>query len=186
MTDYDDRPILVTGASGFIALHLIRALLERGARVRGTVRSSGREAKLRATLEKHVDVGDRLEIVQADLTSDEGWAAAVAGCAVVHHVASPLPKAPPKHEDELIVPAREGALRVLRAAAEAGVQRVVMTSSIAAVLYGHARDGSRSYDESDWSQLGPEVGPTRRARRSRSAPRGTSWPVCPTATRCSS
>ncbi len=89
---------------------------------------------------------------------DDGWRDAVRGCRYVLHVASPLPSRPPRHEDELIVPARDGALRVLAAAADERVERVVMTSSVAAVLYGHVRDGSRTYDEKDWSQLTDEVG----------------------------
>lgn len=150
--------VLVTGASGFIAQHCALALLRAGYRVRGTIRSPARQAKIRETLSRHVEVDDRLELVVADLTSDAGWDDAMQGCRYVLHVASPLPRQPPKDENELIGPARDGALRVIRAAGRAGVERVVMTSSIAAVLYGHARDGSRTYDESDWSQLGPKVG----------------------------
>jgi nucleoside-diphosphate-sugar epimerase len=95
--------------------------------------------------------------VEANLDDDAGWDAAVQGCQYVLHVASPVPAGPPKHPDELIKPAREGTLRVLRAAAKAGVQRVVLTSSTSAVIYGHARDGSKTYTEEDWSQLGPTV-----------------------------
>ena len=108
-------------------------------------------------MSRHVDLSDRLEVVQADLTSDDGWPEAMAGCRYVLHVASPLPRRPPKHEDELIVPARDGTLRVLKAAADAGVERVVMTSSVAAVLYGVERD--KTFDESDWSNPdGPNIG----------------------------
>ena len=138
-------------------MHCILQLLEKGYRVRGTVRSPEREPQLRATFAKHVDADDRLEITRADLESDDGWREAAAGCRYALHVASPIPRQPPKHEDELIVPARDGALRVLRAAADAGVERVVMTSSLAAVLYG--RDRSRTFDESDWSNVdGPGIG----------------------------
>ena len=147
----NDRTILVTGASGFIAMHCILQLLEQGFRVRGTLRSPSRETSLRATFGKHVDAGDRLTFFTANLMDDEGWAEAIEGCDAVLHVASPLPRTPPKHEDDLIVPAREGVLRVLRHSAELGVRRVVMTSSVAAVLYGHERDGSKVYDESSWS-----------------------------------
>jgi nucleoside-diphosphate-sugar epimerase len=101
-----------------------------------------------------VDAGDRLSFIAADLGKDEGWDEAVGGCRYVLHVASPLPRTQPKHEDELIIPARDGTLRVLRAASEAGVARVVQTSSVAAVMYGRSqRDGSRTFDESDWSDI---------------------------------
>lgn len=151
MTATADTRVLVTGASGYIGLHCVRALLAAGYSVRGTLRSPAREPGLREALGRHVDASGRLEFVRTDLDSDDGWADAVRDCRYVLHVASPLPSAPPKDENELIVPARDGALRVLRAAKDAGVERVVMTSSLAAVCYGHARDGSRSYDESDWT-----------------------------------
>ncbi len=146
-----DRTILVTGASGFIAMRCILQLLQRGFRVRGTLRSPSRETALRATLAKHVDADDRLTFFTANLMDDEGWREAINGCDAVLHVASPLPRTPPKHEEDLIVPAREGVLRVLRFSSDLGVRRVVMTSSVAAVLYGHERDGSKVYDESSWS-----------------------------------
>lgn len=152
--------VLVTGASGFIAQHIIVRLLGAGYRVRGTVRSLARADEVRAAITRAAgaDPGERLTLVAADLMRDEGWREAVRGCRFVLHVASPLPSRPPKHEDELIVPARDGALRVLAAAVAERVERVVMTSSVAAVLYGHARDGSRVYDESDWSRLDAGVG----------------------------
>jgi len=150
-----ETKILVTGATGFIALRLIIDLLEAGYQVRGTVRTPSRETKLREVIAKNAgaDANARFEIVKVDLLNDEGWPEAVAGCTYVHHVASPLPAGPPKHEDDLIRPAREGALRCLKAASESGsVKRVVMTSSLAAVVYGHDRsDTSRVFDENDWS-----------------------------------
>ncbi len=158
MSEPSTTTVLVTGASGFIAQHCILELLRAGYRVRGTVRDLDKVARVRQALSAHVDVEGRLEFVQADLSSDSGWAEAARGCRYVMHVASPLPRKPPKHEDDLIVPARDGALRVLRAASEARVERVVMTSSLAAVLYGHARDGSQVYDEESWSILGDKVG----------------------------
>ncbi len=145
--------VLVTGGSGFIATHCILQLLAAGHRVRTTVRSLKREPEVRATLKAAgADAGDRLAFFAADLTADAGWAEAVAGCDFVLHVASPFPLAVPKHEDELIVPAREGALRVLRAARDAGVQRVVQTSSFAAIGYGHPAM-PRPFDEHDWTQV---------------------------------
>lgn len=140
--------VLVTGASGFIALHCIARLLQDGRSVRGTVRSKAKkEAAVRKALGS--DVGERLELVDADLSSDAGWDEAAAGCKDVLHVASPFPPARPKHEDDLIKPARDGTLRVLRACAQAGARRVVVTSSMASVQYG--TQPGRPYDERDWS-----------------------------------
>jgi nucleoside-diphosphate-sugar epimerase len=144
--------VTVTGASGFIALHCVRELLERGYRVRGTVRKLGSEPKLRRALGQ-LGESQRLSFVEAELSADAGWKDAMAGAKYVLHVASPLPKAEPKDEQELILPAREGALRALRAAAEARVSRVVMTSSVAAVLSGRARDTEHVFDEDDWADL---------------------------------
>jgi len=131
--------VLVTGGSGFIASHTILQLLTAGHTVRTTVRNLRREADVRAMLKNgDSEPGDRLSFVAADLTSDAGWPAAVSGCEFVLHVASPFPSQVPKDENELIIPAREGALRVLRASRDAGVKRVVLTSSFAAIGYGHA------------------------------------------------
>lgn len=144
------EPFLVTGGSGFLAGHCILALLAAGHEVRTTLRSPHREAGLRGALAAAgVDAGERLSVVPADLTQDAGWTEAVAGCRHVLHVASPLSSAAPKHEDELIRPARKGTLRVLRAAHAAGVERVVLTSSFAAIGYGQAL--TRPYSESDWT-----------------------------------
>ncbi|MDH3843471.1 MAG: NAD-dependent epimerase/dehydratase family protein, partial [Myxococcales bacterium] len=162
--DNNDRIILVTGASGFIAMHCILQLLEKGFTVRGTLRTPAREASLRATFKKHVDADDRLSFYTAELMSDEGWREAIEGCDAVLHVASPFPRKPPKHEDELIVPAREGVLRVLRLASELGVRRVVMTSSVVAMICGHKRDGSEVYAESFWSIPEKTVGAYEKAK----------------------
>ncbi|MGD9814706.1 MAG: SDR family oxidoreductase [Hyphomonadaceae bacterium] len=143
--------VLVTGGSGFVGAHCILQLLQKGYRVRTTVRSLAREADVRAMLKQGgANPGAALEFAAADLTGDAGWPGAVAGCAYVLHVASPFPPAIPQHEDELIVPAREGALRVLRAAREAGVKRVVLTSSFAAIGYGQKPKG-RPFNETDWT-----------------------------------
>jgi nucleoside-diphosphate-sugar epimerase len=145
--------ILVTGGSGFIASHTILQLLNAGHSVRTTVRTLDREPEVRAMLKQGgVRAGDRLSFIAADLQNDDGWAAAVADCDYVLHVASPLPPGVPKHEDELIVPAREGALRVLRASRDAGVKRVVLTSSFAAIGYGHPPQ-SAPFDETSWSDI---------------------------------
>lgn len=146
--------VLVTGGTGFVAGHALLQLLASGHEVRTTVRSRDREAKLRETLERAgMQRREALTIAVADLDTDAGWADAVAGCDQVLHVASPFPAGTPKNEDALIVPAREGTLRVLRAARDGGVRRVVMTSSFAAVGYGHP-PAKTSFDETDWTDAG--------------------------------
>src|SRR5579872_458284 len=147
--------ILVTGGSGFVGGHLIRQLLADGHDVRATLRNLQREPEVRAMLGGVADPGCRLNFVEADLGNDRGWKEAVAGCEYVHHVASPLPANAPKDENELIAPAREGALRVLRASRDAGVKRVVLTSSFAAIGYGHA-PRSTPFTEADWTDVNGE------------------------------
>ena len=148
MTDSADT-VLVSGGSGYIAGFLIRQLVAEGWMVRTTVRSLAKEAAVRELLA--VD-NSRLKFFAADLNADAGWAEAMAGCSHVAHVASPLPMGVPKTANELIVPARDGALRALRAAKAAGVKRFVMTSSVAAVAYGRGR-GVHHFTEADWTDL---------------------------------
>jgi nucleoside-diphosphate-sugar epimerase len=143
--------VLVTGGSGFIGAHCILQLLASGYRVRTTVRSLDRELSARAMLQAggagpHADVS----FVSADLMTDAVWPQAVAGCDFVLHVAAPFPLAVPKHEAELLIPAREGTLRVLRAARDAGVKRVVLTSSFAAIGYGQ-KPTDRPFSEENWT-----------------------------------
>jgi nucleoside-diphosphate-sugar epimerase len=148
--------VLVTGGSGYIAGFTIRQLVAEGWTVRTTIRSLAKEQHVRDILS--VD-NSRLSFFAADLMDDAGWADAMAGCTHVAHLASPLPSASPKNEDDLIGPARDGALRALRFAKEAGVQRVVMTSSMAAIGYGVDR-GEYTFDESRWTDLShPDVYP---------------------------
>ncbi|KRC82516.1 SDR family oxidoreductase [Sphingomonas sp. Root241] len=157
--------VLVTGGSGFVGSHVILQLLAAGHEVRTTVRSLSREAEVRTTLAAAgADAGDRLSFFAADLEKDDGWGEAAAGCDYVHHVASPFPPAQPKDEDELIRPAREGTLRVLRAARDAGVKRIVVTSSFAAVGYGHGQRDT-PYTEADWTDPdGPAVQPYMKSK----------------------
>jgi nucleoside-diphosphate-sugar epimerase len=148
--------VLVTGGSGFVGSHLILQLLGAGHQVRTTVRSLEREPEVRATLRNagisESDLASRLQFFAADLLRDRGWAEAVSGCEFVHHVASPFPPGLPKHENDLIIPAREGTLRVLHASRDAGVKRVIVTSSFAAIGYGHPQQ-SAPFTEMDWTDL---------------------------------
>ncbi|TGK00205.1 aldehyde reductase [Leptospira langatensis] len=149
--------VLVTGGSGFLASHIILQLLKDGHRVRTTVRNLKRESEVRAMLkEGGVDAKDDLSFFEADLEKDAGWQEAVQGCEFVLHVASPFPAGVPKHEDDLIVPAREGTIRVLRASKEARVKRVVLTSSFAAIGYGH-KPQSIPFNETNWTNLNAKV-----------------------------
>ena len=159
MTNGKQATVLVTGGSGFVGAHCILQLLEAGYRVQTTVRSIKREADVRAMLKTGgAEPGAALTFFPADLNADDGWSAAVAGCDYVLHVASPFPANQPKDEDELIIPAREGALRVLRAARDAGVKRVVLTSSFAAIAYGHPPT-DQPYTEVSWTNLNGNVTP---------------------------
>lgn len=153
----NDKPIVaVTGASGYIALHVIAELRRRGYPVRASLRTMPRADAIRQALSGQGGDEAPLDFFEADLQSDEGWSELVAGCRFVHHVASPLPLREPKDENELIRPAREGALRVLRAAAGEGVERVVLTSSIAAI--SQDRNDGRPYTEDDWSDPEADIG----------------------------
>jgi nucleoside-diphosphate-sugar epimerase len=147
----ETKTVLVTGGSGYLGGWCVVELLRRGYRVRTTVRDLAREAEVRATVATQVDAGDRLTVLAADLLDDAGWAEAVNGCDYVLHVASPFPPRQPKDPDELIVPARDGTLRVLGASLDAGVERIVVTSSVAAVTGSGKAVSGRPLDERDWS-----------------------------------
>lgn len=159
-----EKTVLVTGGSGFIAVHCILQLLEAGYRVRATLRSLAREPEVRAMLhEGGVEAGDRLSFIGAELGADANWFEAVQGCSYVLHVASPTPLTAYKHEDEMIIPAREGVLRVLRAARDAGVQRVVLTSAIGAVVYGH-KARTTPFTEQDWTITSGNIPPYQKSK----------------------
>lgn len=145
--------VLVTGGSGFVGAHVILQLLSADHQVRTTVRNLNREGAVRAMLKAGgQEPGDRLSFFAADLVSDAGWREAAAECDYVIHVASPIPAKAPDHENDLIVPAQEGTLRVLRAARDANVKRVVLTSSCGAVYYGHPPQ-TAPFDETSWTIL---------------------------------
>lgn len=146
--------VLVTGGTGFVGAHCLIQLLAAGHEAGTTIRDLTRESDVRAML-RHGgagEAGERLSMFRADLNADAGWTEAVAGCDYVLHVASPYPSTVPKNENELIAPARDGALRLLRAAREAGVKRVVLTSSFAAIGYG-AKGRTTAFTEEDWTDL---------------------------------
>ncbi|MBY0420989.1 MAG: SDR family NAD(P)-dependent oxidoreductase [Parvularculaceae bacterium] len=145
--------VLVTGLSGFIARHVALAFLAKGYSVRGTARSA---AKARKTVDSLVAKGarrDRIAVVEADLESDKGWTEAVAGVAGVLHLASPFPMENPKDRDALTPAAKGGALRVIDAALDAGVPRIILTSSMVAVMYRPNRPPEMTFTEKDWTDL---------------------------------
>lgn len=146
--------VLVTGASGYVASRCILRLIEDGYRVRGTLRSLRRADEVRGWLAKGlggIDPGAALSFVQAELTDSAGWDAATADARYVLHVASPIPPTTPKNADDLIVPARDGTLNVMRAASRAKVERVVQTSSLAAIFYGRNNPNDHVFTEADWT-----------------------------------
>lgn len=156
--------ILVTGGSGFVGGHALRTLLEGGHDVITTVRNSAKQRAVRDTLSAASAPLDRLRFVMADLAKDEGWADAVRECDFVLHVASPFAKSAPKSEDEFVAMARDGTVRVLRAARDAAVKRVVVTSSFAAIGYGHPQQ-ERPFTEDDWTDPnGADVQPYIRSK----------------------
>ena len=154
--------VLVTGGSGFIALHCIDQLLEKGFMVRTTIRSESRKDEISKAMDKYPSLDQNLEFHICDLLEDKGWDAAVDGCDYVLHVASPFILEVPSDEDVLIRPAVDGTLRVLNACSKANVKKVVLTSSVAAVAYGHGRE--KTFDESDWSNTDEDSGITPYAK----------------------
>ena len=154
--------VLVTGGSGFIALHCIDQLLEKGFDVRTTIRSESRIDEIKKAMDQYPNLDQNLEFHICDLLKDNGWDEAVRGCRYVLHVASPFILEVPSDEDVLIRPAVDGTLRVLNACSKNNVKKVVLTSSVAAVAYGHEK--SKIYDESDWSNTGEDSGITPYAK----------------------
>ena len=151
----DSKAVLVTGASGFIAKHIVLELLNAGYRVVGSLRTEPRRDEVRDAVRPHLasaaDLDQRLRFVTLDLGKDDGWFHAMSGVDVLMHTASPLPMAQPRDENELVRPAVDGTLRALRAADAAGIRRVVLTSSTAAVTNVAGNADTKRFDESDWS-----------------------------------
>ncbi len=148
----NNKNVLVTGITGFIGSHIAVQLLNSGYSVRGTMRNLQRKDSILKTLSAHTENSDRLEFVKGELTNPEDWDKAVEGMDYVMHVASPLPFDLKKNADDLIIPAREGTLNVLKAAQKHNIKRVVLTSSIAAIGHGH-NNKVRTYTEEDWTNL---------------------------------
>lgn len=157
--------VLVTGGSGYLAGWVIAEALNAGYSVRTTLRTPAREAEVRDSVARISQHSDRLSFATADLTKDEGWAEAAAGCKYVLHVASPFPPEQPKNPDDLIVPAREGTLRVLRAGLDAGAERIVVTSSVAAIDRPAGEPPGRVLTEADWADgASPKNSPYGRSK----------------------
>lgn len=149
------QTVLLTGATGYIAKHIALQLLEAGYHVRGTVRDLSRGAEVAEAVRPHLSdangLESRLTFVALDLTADAGWTEAMDGIDVLIHTASPFPLKQPQHEDDLIRPAVDGAMRALRAAATEGITRVVLTSSTAAISGSALPVGDTSFDETNWT-----------------------------------
>src|SRR4051812_3509826 len=164
MSEMSDELVLVTGGTGFIATHCMLRLFEAGYRVRTTLRSLARQSDVRSMLEEGgCKPNDRLSFVEADLGADAGWANAVAGCSYVLHGASPTPSGSQTREEEWVKPAVDGVLRVLRAARDGNVKRVVLTSAFGAIGIGH-KPQTRPFNETDWTDLSGSVAPYQKSK----------------------
>jgi len=149
-----NRKVLLTGVTGFLGSHTAIQLLNKGYEVIGTVRAKNRIDSIREVIATHTDHNHKLSFVVADLSDKEIWTELTQGVDFVQHVASPFPRELPKHEDELIVPAKNGTLNILNAAAANNVKRVVMTSSLAAIAYGKSKkEFDKVFNESDWTDI---------------------------------
>ena len=151
------QTVLVTGATGYIAKHIVVKLLNAGYKVVGSVRTLSRGEDVIAAVSRHLtdaeNLDKRLRFVALDLSNDNGWETAMDGVDILMHTASPFPLEQPKDEQEVIRPAVDGALRALRAAKAAGIKRVVMTSSAVAVMDSDLAPGKTAYNEENWTDL---------------------------------
>jgi dihydroflavonol-4-reductase len=156
------KKVLITGASGYIGKHITLELLNQGYTVRASVRALSKSAEVRDAVTPHLidssNLDSRLTFVELDLEKDSGWDAALEGIDVLMHTASPFPLATPKNENDLIRPAVEGTLRAMRAAKSAGVKRVILTSSVAAIYGRDLPAGVIEYDETMWTDVTHPVG----------------------------
>lgn len=157
---------MITGVSGFLGSHMAVEGLKRGYKVVGTIRNKEKEAEVISTLKPHVseDQLNNLQFSYCDLTKSEGWSEAMVGCEAIIHVASPFNLELPKHEDDLIIPARNGVKHVFEAALQNNIHRIVQTSSIAAIMYGNEK-GKSNFDETNWTDVnGPMVSPYTKSK----------------------
>ena len=154
--------VLLSGSSGYIGKHIVLQLLNDGYEVRASLRDMNKAGEVRAAVMPHLHsdykLASRLTFVELDLEKDSGWDAALEGVDALLHTASPFPIASPKNEDDLIVPAVQGTLRALRAAHKAGVNRVVLTSSIAAIYGNDLPIGKSAFDETIYTDVNHPVG----------------------------
>ena len=148
---YKLKKILVTGASGYIAKHCLLELIKGGYSVKGTVRSLAKGNNVKVDLAKHLNKDINIEFVETTLDNSRGWDKAVEGCDAILHVASPFPRKHIENENDLIIPAQEGTIHVLNAAKKVGIERVVITSSNAAISYGH--ENKDTFDETCWTNI---------------------------------
>ncbi|WFR58888.1 aldehyde reductase [Anaerocolumna sp. AGMB13025] len=156
--------VLVTGGSGFIAVHIILKLLKGGYRVRATLRTISRQDEVKSMLARGgVTEFTNLEFIQTDLTSDKNWMEAAAGASYVIHVASPTPATRPEDGDEMVKMAVEGTLRVMKAAKASGVKRVVLTSASGSVIAGH-KSHPEVFTEEDWTDLTSNIDAYQRSK----------------------
>lgn len=148
----NEKNVLLTGITGFVGSHTAIQLLDRGYRVMGTLRSHDRISSIKEIIGRHTALVQNLTFAVAELNDSKVWFELTKNVDYVQHIASPFPRELPRHEDDLIVPAKTGTLNVLQAAAANKVKRVVMTSSLAAVVYGKTKNEvSRVFTENDWS-----------------------------------
>ena len=166
-TSEQKNTVLLTGASGFIAKHISVHLLNAGFNVRASLRSLDRADEVHDAVSAHVDdrasIGESLSFVELDLSKDEGWAEAMIGVDVLMHTASPFPLEQPDDEHQLIRPAVDGALRAIKAAHEAGIERVIMTSSSVAIA-NTTKPAGATFDERDWSDVNGEATPYAKSK----------------------
>jgi dihydroflavonol-4-reductase len=160
------KKIMITGVSGFLGSHMAVEGLKRGYQVVGTIRNKQKETEVIATINSYVSAEQlkNLSFAYCDLTKSEGWSEAMIGCDAIIHVASPFILELPKHEDDLIIPAKNGVKHVFEAALQNNIQRIVQTSSSVAIMYGH-KNGKTNFDETNWTDVnGPMVSPYTKSK----------------------